>query len=243
MPVRVSWLMRITLVMVVGVVAAGAAAFGYRYFTTPVVFTVAAGSVDGEAANVMKMIAERLASKKAPVRLKVVDTGTMLAAAQQFADKKADLAVVRADLNGLADARSVVIVAQGVVMILVPSDSGIDSIAKLKGKAVGVVGGDINSFLIQALDKGYDLTANRVQFKDLDLQEAPKAVASKAVSALVIVVPATPRYIAIIRALFGKRDPSPIEIEAAGAIAAEFAGLRELRSAQRDAARLTCRSG
>ena len=195
MPVELSRWMRISLVVILAVVAAGAAAYGYRYFTTPVVFTLTVGSADGEAASVMKTIAARLASTKAPVRLKVIDTGTMRAAAQQFADRKADLAIVRADLSGLADARSVVIVAHGVVMLLVPPDSTIDSIAKLKGKTVGVVGGDINASLLQALDKGYDLTASHVHFKDLDLQEAPKAVASKAVSALVVVAPVTPHYI------------------------------------------------
>jgi TRAP-type uncharacterized transport system substrate-binding protein len=221
MPVELSRWVRISLVMIGAVVAAGAAAYGYRFFTTPIVFTVAVGSADGEAASVMKTIAARLASTKAPVRLKVVDTGTMTAAAKQFADKKADLAIVRADLPGLADARSVVIVAHGVVMLLVPSDSAIDSIAKLKGKTVGVIGSDVNASLIQALDKGYDLTANHVSFKNLDLQEAPKAVASKAVSALVVVAPVTPHYVGMIRALFGHRQPKPIEIEAAGAIAEE----------------------
>jgi len=220
MPFELSQWTRIGLVLIVGVIAAGAAAYGYRFFTTPVVFTVAAGS-DGEAANVMKTIAARLTSSKAPVRLKVIETGTMQAAAEQFATKKADLAVVRADLPGLADARSVVVAAQGVVMLLVPSDSTIDSIAKLKGKAVGVVGGDINAALVQALDKAYDLIANKVQFKNLDLQDAPKAIASKAVSALLVVAPATPRYVAATRAVFGQRPPKPIELEAAGAIAEE----------------------
>src|SRR5262245_9653841 len=169
MPVELSRWTRIALVMVVAVAAAGAAAYGYRYFTTPIVFTVAVGSLDGEAVSVMQTIAARLASTKAPVRLKVTDAGTMQAAAKQFADKKADLAIVRADLGGLADARSVVIVAHSVVMLLVPSDSSIDSIDKLKGKSVGVIAKAVNDSLIQALDKGYDLTANRVSFKGLDL--------------------------------------------------------------------------
>jgi TRAP-type uncharacterized transport system substrate-binding protein len=214
MPVESSRWIRIALVMIVAIIAAGAAAYGYRHFTTPVVFAVAAGSADGEAANVMKTIAARLATTKAPVRLKVVDTGTMQAAAQQFAAKKADLAVVRADQSGLSDARSVVIVAQVVAMLLVPADSKIDSVAKLKGRAVGVLGEDINTPLIEALNTSYDLSANKVQFKNLDLHEAEKAIVAKNVSAVLAVLPAAPRYIRMLRTIFGQRPPKLIEIEA-----------------------------
>jgi TRAP-type uncharacterized transport system substrate-binding protein len=52
----------------------------------------------------MSTIAAQLASDGAPVRLKVIDTGTTVESARQFAAGKVDLAVVRdaATLNVVA---------------------------------------------------------------------------------------------------------------------------------------------
>ena len=71
------WL-RVLLVLAVLVLAAGGALFGYRYYTHPVTLTVAVGCIDGEASKAMSAIASRLVSINAPVRFKVVDTGTAL---------------------------------------------------------------------------------------------------------------------------------------------------------------------
>jgi hypothetical protein len=81
------WL-RIFLLVAVLVVAAGGGLFGYRYYTHPVTLTVAVGSIDGEASKAMSAIASRLVSTNAPVRFKVVDTGTALEAAAIFAGGK-----------------------------------------------------------------------------------------------------------------------------------------------------------
>ena len=67
---------------------------------------MATGSIDGEAAKAMPAIANRLASTNAPVRLKVIDSGTALEAAQTFAAGKADLAVVRGDVGDLSGGRA-----------------------------------------------------------------------------------------------------------------------------------------
>ena len=56
----------------------------YRYYTRPVTLTVAVGSIDGEAAKAMSALASELVSTNAPVRLKVIDSGTSLEAAKVF---------------------------------------------------------------------------------------------------------------------------------------------------------------
>jgi hypothetical protein len=45
---------------------------------------VAVGSIDGEAAKAMSALASELVSTNAPVRLKVIDSGTSLEAAKVF---------------------------------------------------------------------------------------------------------------------------------------------------------------
>jgi TRAP-type uncharacterized transport system substrate-binding protein len=96
------------LVLLVGVVvfAAGAGLLGYRYYTRPVTLTVAAGSIDGEAATAMSAIAGEFVSTNAPVRLKVIDSGTALEAANAFSAGKVDLAVVRGDVGDLSQAQA-----------------------------------------------------------------------------------------------------------------------------------------
>src|SRR5271168_241891 len=88
------WL-RILLIVVAFILAAAAGLFGYRYYTRPVTLTVAVGSIDGEAAKAMSAVASQLVSTNAPVRLKVIDSGTALEAAKTFAAGQTDLAVVR----------------------------------------------------------------------------------------------------------------------------------------------------
>jgi TRAP transporter TAXI family solute receptor len=214
------WL-RIFLILAVLILGAGAGLFGYRYYTRPVTLTVAVGSVDGEASRAMSAIASRLVSINAPVRLKVVDTGTALQAAKTFAAGKANLAVVRGDVGDLSQAGSVVVVAHVVAMIVAPPGSTIDSIGALKGRTVGVIGGDANAKLVDAISKEYGLDSAKI-FKDVNLEDARHALQSKEISALLVVIPLSEKYLALVRGLFqqsSKASPVLISIESAGAIA------------------------
>src|SRR5207244_10007901 len=102
------WL-RFFLLIGIAVFAAGAGLLAYRYYTRPATLTVAVGSIDGEAAKAMSAIASELVSTNAPVRLKVVDSGTALEAANAFSAGKVDLAVVRGDVGDLSQAQAVVV--------------------------------------------------------------------------------------------------------------------------------------
>src|SRR5258706_5445430 len=104
------WVRFVSLVGVT-ILATGAGLFAYRYYTRPVTLSIAVGSIDGEAAKAMSAIASQLVSTNAPVRLKVIDSGTVLEAADAFAAGKVDLAVVRGDVGDLSQAQAVVVVS------------------------------------------------------------------------------------------------------------------------------------
>src|SRR5215213_8620232 len=221
-PSRLSQIFRIALVVGIVILAAGVGFFGYRYITQPVILTVAAGSIDGEAAALMSTIATRLASTNSQIRLKVVDTGTALEASKAFSTGKADLAIVRADIGDLSEARTVVRLIHGVVLIVVPPGSTIEDMDGLKGKTIGVVGGEANHRVVEVLTQEYDLARAKVQFKDITLADAPKALQSKQVSALLVVTPLTQKYLSLVRSFFeknSKKQQGLIPIESAGAIA------------------------
>ena len=163
------WLRLVLLVGVLGL-ASGACLLAYRYYTYPVTLSVAVGSIDGEAANAMLAIASRLVATSAPVRFKVIDSGTALEAAKAFAAGKADLAVVRGDVGDLSQAQAVVVVSHMVALIIAPPGSTIDGVDKLKGRRVGVLGGDANSKIVDVLSKEYGLDRAKV-FKDIAVPE------------------------------------------------------------------------
>jgi TRAP-type uncharacterized transport system substrate-binding protein len=215
------WL-RFTLLVGVFIFAAGASLFAYRYFTRPVTLTIAVGSIDGEAAKAMSAIASELVSTNAPVRLKVIDSGTALEAANAFSSGKVDLAVVRGDVGDLSQAQAVVVVSHVVVLIIAPPGSSIDSIDGLKGHTVGVVGGVANAKIVDVLTKEYDLANAKVGFKNLALTDVRQAIQSKQVSALLIAIPLAEKYLALVRGFFQldhKKAPVLIPIESAAAIA------------------------
>jgi TRAP-type uncharacterized transport system substrate-binding protein len=209
------------LVIVALALAAGGGLFGYRYYSHPVTLTVAVGSIDGEASKAMSAIASRLVSDNAPVRFKVVEVGTALEAAQAFAAGKVNLAVVRGDVGDFSQGGSVVIVAHVVALIIAPPGSSIDNVAALKGHTVGVIGGEANAKLVDVLSKEYGLVRAKV-FKDVALADARRALQSKEVSALLVVIPLSEKYLSLVRGFFQqgpKSLPVLVSIDSAGAIA------------------------
>src|SRR6202166_4224984 len=118
--------------------------------------------------------------------------------------------------------RTVALTAHGVVMIVAPPGSTITSIAKLRGHSVGVVGGEMNHGIVEALKKEYDLGHANVDFKDITPADARMAGQPKEVSALLLVAPLTERHQSFVKGLFREgpnASPVLIPIDAAGAIA------------------------
>jgi TRAP-type uncharacterized transport system substrate-binding protein len=211
----------VLLAGVVGIVL-GAGLATYRYYERPKTLSIAVGSLDGAAGQAASIIAGYLATSDASVRLKVEKSANVLDAAKTFAAGNTDLAVVRADVGDLSQARSVALVAHGVVVIVVPSGSTVTGIEKLKNRAVGVVGGDINKKIVEVLTKQYDLARANVVFKNLAPEDVRGAIQSREVSALLLVIPLTEKYLSLVRGLFrGGPNSAPvlIPIDSAGAIA------------------------
>lgn len=215
--------LRVRAVLLAGVfcLVAGAGLISYRLYVQPMTLTIAVGSFDGEAKQIASVIAGRLATINSPVRLRIENSGNVLDAAKAFAAGGTDLAVVRADVGDLSQARTVALTAHGVVTIVAPPGSGITSIAKLRDHTVGVVGGEINHGIVEVLKKEYDLGHTNVTFRDIAPADARRAVQSKQVSALLLVVPLTEKYLSFVKNLFPEGANSPpglIPIDSAGAI-------------------------
>jgi TRAP-type uncharacterized transport system substrate-binding protein len=213
---------RITLLIGLLGVAASTLLISYRYYRRPIVLTLAVGSSDGAASQIASIVAGRLATTNSPVRLKVENSGSALDAAKALAAGKVDLAMVRADVGDLHEARAIALTGRGVLTIVAPPGSPISTIAGLRGHAVGVADGQVNRGIVENLRKEYDLDRTNVVFKDVTAMDARRALQSKEVSALLLVAPLTERHLAWIKGLFRESAgalPVPIPVDAAGAIA------------------------
>jgi TRAP transporter TAXI family solute receptor len=220
--IRMPFLLRIVSLIGVIILFTGAGLLGYRWWTRPVTLTLAVGSIDGGAAEAMSAMASQLASDGASVRFKVIDTGTALESAKAFATGNVDLAVVRGDVGDLSNAQAIVVLTHATVLLIAPPGSSIDSIDKLKGRTVGVVGGETNTKIVDVLNNAYDLANGKIVFKNLTLQDARQAIQSKQVSALLVVIPLTEKYLSLVKGLFqqgSKMLPVLIPIDTAAAIA------------------------
>jgi TRAP-type uncharacterized transport system substrate-binding protein len=215
------WLRLVSLLGVI-LICTAAGLYGYRWWNRPVTLTLAVGSIDGEAASAMSAIATQLASDGASVRLKVIDTGTAIEAGKQFAAGNVDLAAVRGDVGDLSKAQAIVVLSHVTVLLIAPPGSTIDSIDKLKGRTVGVLGGEANAKIVEVLSNAYDLARNKTVFKSLSLQDARQAVQSKQVNALLVVIPLTGKYLTLVKGFFPqgtKATPVLIPIDSAATIA------------------------
>ncbi|MET4455790.1 ABC transporter substrate-binding protein [Bradyrhizobium sp. RT3b] len=217
------WL-RIVVVGVATTASIGGGWFVYRHFTKPVILTVATGSSDGEAQLLTSAISARLTASGAHVRLKVVNAGSSAGASEMLAGGRADLAVVRGDTAGLSDARSVLLLSHGVVLIVAPSTVSAEGLGDLRNTTIGVIGGEANRTVVEALKQVYQFDRAKVSFQNVAVTEAAAALSSGKVHALLAVVPLTEKYLAKVREMFqqngGKGSaPKLIEIASAGAIA------------------------
>ncbi|MDB5611382.1 MAG: hypothetical protein JWP25_8282 [Bradyrhizobium sp.] len=159
---------------------------------------------------------------KAPVRLSIIDTPSALDAANAFSSGKADLAVVRGDVGDLSQAQAVIVVAHAVALLVAPPGSSTTGITDLKRSVVGVIGGETNRRIVGVLTDEYDLNRAGVTFKDIAPPEARRALESRQVRAMLVVVPLAEKYLSLVRGLFNqnaKAAPVLIPIESAGAIA------------------------
>jgi TRAP-type uncharacterized transport system substrate-binding protein len=215
------WL-RIALVAGIVVLVAGAGLFAYRWYTRPTTLSIAVGSLDGEAARIITAIAGRFTEKNAAVRLNIVEMAGAAESAAAFASGKTDLAIVRGDVGDLSKAQAVIVAARAVALLVAPPGSSAEGLADLKRATIGVVAGETNRKLVSVLGNEYDFGRANVKFRDVAPADARRALESKEVRALLVVVPLTEKYLSLVRGLFPQNTKAGlvlIPIESAGAIA------------------------
>src|SRR5215472_16476796 len=139
---------RATFVTAAGILAiVGVLAAGYYFATRPVSLRIAVGPANSEDVKVVQTLTQAFAQHRSYVRLKPVQTDGAVASAEALAENKADLAVIRGDLDVPRNAQAVATLRKNYVVLWVPprgkgkkTGPKITKISQLAGRKVGVVG-------------------------------------------------------------------------------------------------------
>src|ERR1700716_1132778 len=136
-------MMFITLAGILAIV--GTLAGAYYFAMRPVALRIAVGPANSDDLKLVQKLTQAFAHNS--VRLRPVQTDGATASAQALADGKADLAIIRGDLEVPKNAQAVATLRKNVAVLWVPPPAKgkkagpkITKIQQLAGRRIGVVG-------------------------------------------------------------------------------------------------------
>jgi TRAP transporter TAXI family solute receptor len=223
---------RLTFVMLAGVLAIiGALAAGYYFAMRPVTLRIAVGPANSDDIKVVQTLAQALNQANSQIRLRPTQTEGASASAQALADGKADLAIIRGDLEVPKNAQAVATLRKNVVVLWVPpaakvkgkrAGPKIAKIAQLAGHRIGVVGRtQANVNLLKVILQQYGVDPAKVEIIQFPANEAVEAIRSQKADAYLAAGPVNSKITtdAITASTRDRGTPTFLAIDAAEAIA------------------------
>jgi TRAP transporter TAXI family solute receptor len=179
---------RLTFVTLAGVLAiVGALAAGYYFAMRPVTLRIAVGPANSDDLRVVQRLTQALNNQPSgQVRLRPVQTDGAIASAALLGESKADLAIIRGDLDVPKNAQAVATLRKNVAVLWVPSAGkvkgkkaapGITKIEQLAGRRIGVVGRtQANVNLLKVILRQYGIDPGKVEIIQFPANEATDAI-------------------------------------------------------------------
>ena len=175
--------------MLGGVLAlVGALVAGYYFAMRPVTLRIAVGPANSDDIKVVQALAQAFNNNQthSQVRLRPIQTDGAAASAQTLADGKADLAIIRGDLDVPKNAQAVATLRKNVVVLWVPPAAKvkgkkaapkITKISQLAGHRIGVVGRTpANVNLLKVILQQYGIDPLKVDILQFPANEAAEAI-------------------------------------------------------------------
>jgi len=175
---------KMTLITLAGILAiVGTVAGSYYFAMRPVTLRIAVGPANSDDLKVIQALSQAFSHNQ--VRLRPIPTDGATASAAALAEGKADLAVIRGDLEVPKNAQAVATLRKNVAVLWVPpkakgkkSGPKITKISQLVGHRVGVVGRtQANVNLLKVILQQYGIDPAKVdvvQFSTTEVGEAVK---------------------------------------------------------------------
>lgn len=197
-----------------GLALAGAAALAAYFYNRPTLLKIAVAR-DTEDHKLVFAMAHALSNARRSVRLRIAPVEGAAAAAAALDSGEVDLAVARSDVALPASGQTLVILHRNAVLLIVPPDKQIASVADLAGKRVGYMKGpytgDANARLLDTILAQYDAPKDSVEKVALNRREAPEALRAGRVDALMAVGPIASEALADLVATIGQGRASHVQ--------------------------------
>ncbi|MDA9525656.1 TRAP transporter [Bradyrhizobium sp. CCBAU 11434] len=215
-----------SLALVLAIV--GALAGGYYFAMRPVTLRIAVGPANSDDVKVVQALTQAFAQSKGFVRLRPVQTDGATASADQLAESKVDLAIVRGDLDVPKNAQAVATLRKNVVVLWSVPGKGkkkgakITKISQLAGHRVGVVGRTAaNVNLLKVILQQYGVDPAKVEIVQFPASEVAEAIKAQKADVYLAAGPVNSKITADAIAASAKDGGSPtfLAIDSADAIA------------------------
>jgi TRAP transporter TAXI family solute receptor len=177
-------MMFVTLAGILAVV--GALAGGYYFAMRPVILRIAVGPANSDDIKVVQALTQAFTQAHSYVRLRPLQTDGSTASAQALADGKADLAIIRGDLDVPKNAQAVATLRKNVAVLWVPpaakgkgkkAGPKITKIPQLSGRRIGVVGRtQANVNLLKVILQQYGVDPSKVEIVQFPAGEAADVI-------------------------------------------------------------------
>src|SRR5256884_3326127 len=224
---------RLTFVTLAGVLAiVGALAAGYYFAMRPVTLRIAVGPANSDDLKVVQNLTQAFNNQRnSVVRWRPVQTDGPLASASLLGEGKADLAIIRGDLEVPKNAQAVATLRKNVVVLWVPpaakakgkkASPKITKIPQLAGHRIGVVGRtQANVNLLKVILAQYGVDPNKLEIVQFPASEAADAIRNQKADAYLAAGPVNSKITADAIPASAKDGGTPtfLAIDSAEAIA------------------------
>ena len=216
----------VSLALVFAIV--GALVGGYYFAMRPVTLKIAVGPANSDDVKVVQALTQAFAQSKGFVRLRPVQTDGATASADLLAEGKADLAIVRGDLDVPKNAQAVATLRKNVAVLWSVPGKGkkkgakITKIAQLAGHRVGVVGRTpANVNLLKVILQQYGVDPAKVEIVQFPASEVAEAIKAQKADVYLAAGPVNSKITADAIAASAKDGGTPtfLAIDSADAIA------------------------
>jgi TRAP transporter TAXI family solute receptor len=209
----------------------GAAAGAYYFAMRPVTLRVAVGPANSDDVKVVQALTQAFSQTHSHIRLRPVQTDGAAASAQALADGRADLAIIRGDLDVPKDAQAVATLRKNVAVLWVPpaakgkgkkAGAKITKITQLAGHRIGVVGRTpANVSLLKVVLQQYGVDPGKVDIVQFPAGEAAEAIKNQKADAYLAAGPVNSKITsdAIAASTRDGGAPTFLAIDSADAIA------------------------
>jgi TRAP transporter TAXI family solute receptor len=224
---------RLTFITLAGALAiVGALAAGYYFAMRPVTLRIAVGPANSDDLKVVQNLAQAFNNQRnSLVRLRPLQTDGAATSANLLGEGKADLAIIRGDLEVPKNAQAVATLRKNVVVLWVPPASKarsrtsaprVTKIAQLSGRRIAVVGRtDANVNLLKVILRQYGVDPAKVEIVQFPANEAAEAIRSQKADAYLAAGPVNSKITAdaIAASVRDGGTPKFLAIDSAEAIA------------------------